>query len=624
MAFSAHFPVNTLALKRGGLVKAVRDRASALAADGSLDAVVIDVLQSQVRLATDVEELKIGGHLHRDVQVVSVLSALDESTEELREPRTIEEEPMVTSYLADDSGLNFRLFRHGLYERYVRFDEGGVPVLIDYFSPARQRTRREEFDGTGRLCRVLEYQQGSVKATVQRHIGRDGGCFLTIWHKPGDDAWGSAFLHGPALELKSSGALYKRAYDRLLAHEEQPAICSEFRENLSNLPKENLDDVVRAVHHPNLLKIVTVHSNHLQEPYTRGSGVSRNWKRTLDHLDDFDAIVALTPAQKEDLAAEFGHRDMIHVIGQVAPAAHPRLTVDPFRLVLVARTHPKKRVDEALRVYAHVRESEPQAILEIFGFGYQDAEESKIQGLIEELGIKEGVRFMPFTNDPRSIYGNACATLLTSASEGFPLILLESMSQGVPVMAYDANYGPRDVITDGVNGYLVPFGEHQQLAERVLEAMRDPDLRDRLGENAQTRIQGFGPEAFTRSWLDLLSMAPRPMRGQGKTVGPVVASAHWNDRSLVLESAVGVPVGTVLEFRDRSSGEAILRSELTPQGWNGVLPGADKGALLDAYLIDNGSNGPRRVHAGQFDNVEGAGWRLYSTANGFLSAKAIG
>lgn len=622
MATSAHFPVNTLALKRGGLVKAVRERASALAADGSLQSVVIDVLSAQPRLAADVAELKDDGHLHVNVQVRSVLAALDDSSEELRQPVVIEDEPEVTSYIADATGLNYRLFRDGIYERYVRFDQAGIPVVIDHFSPARQRVRREELDGSGRLYRILEYQAGSTKATVQRYVGRDGKCFLTIWQKPGEDTWGSAFAHGQGKELKSTGALYALAYERLLANEEAPAICTEFRENLPNLPRENLDDVIRALKHPNLLKIVTVHSNHLQAPYIRGSGVSNNWQRTLSALGEFDAVVALTAAQKADLAAEFGNEDIIKVIGQVAPAPTTRVRVDPHRLVLVARTHPKKRVDEAMRVFARVREQEPAAVLEVFGFGYQDAEEAKIKSLIAELGIGDGVRFMPFTNDPDSIYGNACATLLTSASEGFPLILLESMSQGVPVMAYDSNYGPRDVINDGENGYLVPFGDHEALADRIVRTMRDSRLRERLGSAAQERLADFGPTDFIRSWLDLLSLSPRPKHSRPKTTGPAVAAAHWDEDTLSVSPTAAVTSDAVLEFRDRGTGAVVTAAKFNGESWNVNFPPRDKGSLLDVYLADPHGTG-LRIEAGQLPVTEGDKWRLYATVHGYLSAKAI-
>lgn len=621
MATSAHFIVNTLALKRGGLVKAVRERASALAATGILEKVQIDVLGIQPRLEADVAELKRDGHLHGAVVVQSVLAALDRSGPETRIPVVVAEEPGVSSYPAEAKSHAFRLFRDGLYERYVRFDGNGVPIHIDYFSPSRYRIRREEMDGAGRVVRIQEYQQGSTSATVQRLIGRDGACYATIWQKPGETAWGSSFLHGPELHLPSTGRLYARAFELLLAGEENPAICAEFRENLPNLPSENLDDVVRAISHPNLLKIATIHSNHYDRPYVRGSGTSPNWKRLLENLDEFDALVALTPAQKQDIAAEAGHAEMISVIGQIAPPPAPLTAVDPLRLVLVARTHPKKRVDEAMRVMAHVLTEEPDAVLEVFGFGYGDAEEKMIKELIAELGIADSVRFMPFANGTDEIYAGACATLLTSASEGFPLTLLESMSHGVPVLAYDANYGPRDVIKDGINGFLVPFGENEALARRVVELIRNPALRASMASASQETLADFGPEDFSDRWLKLIATSPRPMRIRGATVGPLVRSVRWINDTLELTAQPDVPEGTVLVMTDRGSGVPEAEAALAGGSWSITLPSRPLGSILDIHAVVAG--GRKRIQSGQVKQGEGTGWRIYATQGGWLSLKAV-
>jgi len=76
---SLHFPLNTVALQRGGLVRSVMRRANVLAASGAFAAVWIEVLAYQQRLEYDVDRLKRSGHLHEKVQVRSVLYSLDDS-----------------------------------------------------------------------------------------------------------------------------------------------------------------------------------------------------------------------------------------------------------------------------------------------------------------------------------------------------------------------------------------------------------------------------------------------------------------------------------------------------------------------------------------------------------------
>ncbi|MGW6172891.1 glycosyltransferase [Arthrobacter sp. NPDC055138] len=514
----AHFPVNTLALKRGGLVKAVRTRANTLARNGAVEQVWIEVLGLQFRLASEVAELTADGHLHPDVKARSVLYGLDPSPgPDTREPVQPPSEADYDVVSLGNSGYAFGYFRDGVQEYYVRFQPDGALAAVEQLAPNRTRIRRDDMDHQGRLVLVQHFPEASKTPTARRLIGRNGRCFLTITQQPGSPKWGRCYLFdgvarddGDALAFADPAELYRHAFEQLLADEESPVLTSEFRENLNNLPGRTLDDAIAGVRHPHLRRIAAVHSNHLEPPYVAGSGVSRNWRKLLEHLDQWDGLVLHTDAQREDIAAEFGHADRLHTIGQLAPPEQPAPSAatpatDPNRLVMVARLHPKKRVDEAIQVFALVRAGNPQARLELFGFGYGDDEEVTIRALVDELGLGAAVDFPPFTNIPADIYATACATLLTSASEGFPLILLESMSFGVPVAAYDANYGPRDVIRHGRNGFLAPFGDRQALADGILALMRDPELRSRMAQESRETLKRFDETGYVTGWTKALT-----------------------------------------------------------------------------------------------------------------------
>lgn len=626
MTRTAHFLVNTLALKRGGLVKAVRERANALAAADSMAGVRIAVLAGQPRLPLDVADLKREGHLHPDVSAYSILYSLDPSVSDERTPFIVDEGPETAWYPTGSSGREFRCFRDGVYEQYVRLDENGRIEVVEYFDAARFRYRRDEMDDTGSLGRSLAYQQGSSTPSVQRFFGHDTKCFLTIWQRPGDPKWGASFLHGDdPKSFATMGELYRFAFERELANDAAPAIVSEFRENLHNVPRENVDDIVSSLRHPNLLKVLAAHSNHLQPPYLSGSGTSPNWRRTGKNFEAWDRVVLLTEAQKRDMSDEFGHAELMKVIGQVAPNESPHVqTPDPYRIVLVARIHPKKRLDEAMRVFADVVAVEPRARLEIFGFGYRDAEESSLADLIAELGIKNDVKFMPFTNDPSEIYGTALLTLLTSASEGFPLILLESMSYGVPVVAYDSNYGPRDVIRDGRNGFLVPFGEHAAMAVKILELMGNPDLRSQMATDSRASLHHFSKEMFVRNWSEVLNADPRPNRIAGKRIGPIVSEVRTGGENIIeFVASQEVPDGFELILVARSTGDEVSRATNRNGSWLLPLVDDEPGSILDAYAAKDLDASRKRIEFGDLDASIIAGWQVYETAQGSLSLKSL-
>jgi poly(glycerol-phosphate) alpha-glucosyltransferase len=80
---------------------------------------------------------------------------------------------------------------------------------------------------------------------------------------------------------------------------------------------------------------------------------------------------------------------------------------------------------------------------------------------------------------------------------------LESLANGCPVVSYDVKYGPSDIIADGVNGYLVQPGATDELADRVVEVLRDDLLRRRLSERAAVVRKEFSEEAFVARWSEL-------------------------------------------------------------------------------------------------------------------------
>jgi poly(glycerol-phosphate) alpha-glucosyltransferase len=368
-----HLPLNTLALRRGGLVTAVLRRAGLLAASGRFAGVWIEVLGLQVRLDQDVESLRTSGHLHPDVHVRSLLRALDPSgtghtvsvpvgtmTPALGLP--VLEPPIARSpallaagkeavassqsvdptaaaraddtlrrLLPDLDGLASvpdrldpavrLLLRDGLPVARLRSAPGAAstserrPWDVELLDPVGRAVQVAELDDGGRLVHVVDLAtpgDSEGRARLHRFFGHDGRCYLTVSEQQ-DGSWHSPVLRtddGPPRSLAGSGELYRLAFERVLAAEEHPVLFSEFRENLPNLPDRTLDDVVRAVRHPRLRTVAVGHSNHRRTPFTAGSGATPNWHRLLRDLDCWDRLVLLTQAQRSDVATDLSAFDV--------------------------------------------------------------------------------------------------------------------------------------------------------------------------------------------------------------------------------------------------------------------------------------------------------------------------
>jgi glycosyltransferase involved in cell wall biosynthesis len=107
------------------------------------------------------------------------------------------------------------------------------------------------------------------------------------------------------------------------------------------------------------------------------------------------------------------------------------------------------------------------------------------------------------TSDIWREYQQSDIYVLTSLREAFGMVLIEAMSYGLPCIAFDSPFGPAEIITDGVNGRLVPVGNESALTDSLRWLMTHDDERLRMGRQARESIRRFEIDAVMKRWQEL-------------------------------------------------------------------------------------------------------------------------
>lgn len=248
----------------------------------------------------------------------------------------------------------------------------------------------------------------------------------------------------------------------------------------------------------------TVHSAHTMAPHDWDSPMDVLWAGWMDTLPGYDAVAFPTARQRGDVIRRFGEPTRFEVIPNAvsAPTAAIAPARDPLLTVMVTRLVPLKRVDRAIRAIAAVRQRGILARLDVYGDGPLRGE---LEALIDELQLHNAVRLLGYDPAVTERIGEASLLLLTSEYEGQGLVILEGFTRGTPAVAFDVNYGPSELIDDGVSGHLVPAGDIDRLADTIADALSNPTALVALIDGARAAAQQMSVAAAMERWRRLLT-----------------------------------------------------------------------------------------------------------------------
>lgn len=173
------------------------------------------------------------------------------------------------------------------------------------------------------------------------------------------------------------------------------------------------------------------------------------------------------------------------------------------RVLMVGRLIKSKNQDRLIRIFADIDKPDWELIL----VGYDHLEQFNMDPLKElsnSLGIGDRVVFAGKQTDVDKFYLESSVFAFTSSSEGFPNVIGEAMSAGLPVVAYDCVAGPSEMIINDVNGFLIPLFDDLMFKEKLIQLMEDEDLRNAMGQNAIKTIEKFDVEIIGEQFYQFI------------------------------------------------------------------------------------------------------------------------
>ena len=221
------------------------------------------------------------------------------------------------------------------------------------------------------------------------------------------------------------------------------------------------------------------------------------WRSKQDEktVRKFDRFVVLTEEDK----AYWGNLPNIMVIPNAIsgiPAGTALLANK--RVIAVGRYTYQKGFERLVDAWHLLASRFPDWKLDIIGEG---EERPLLEQRIHFYGLDGQVTLTRPTQEIGKVYQEASILASSSRYEGLPMVLLEAQAFGLPIVAFQCKCGPKDIVSDGMNGYLVPEGDTAGMAQRLEILMKDEALRKRMGLKAKESALRFNEEVIMKKWM---------------------------------------------------------------------------------------------------------------------------
>jgi glycosyltransferase involved in cell wall biosynthesis len=248
-------------------------------------------------------------------------------------------------------------------------------------------------------------------------------------------------------------------------------------------------------------KLKQVYWEHFSSKYNIGSkktDLLRKWALRFGK-----AYVALTPQDVLEFEGLISKHCRVTNIPNICSTqvVEWNYNSETKKIVSLGHLNNVKGFDMAALVAKKVFEKHPDWTWEVYGDG---PEEEKIRKIVLENNLQNNFILKGRTNDLAAVYKDAALMVLTSRTEGFGLVLIEAQAHNLPTVAFDVPFGPRNIIANGQNGYLIEPFDLNKMASKICELIENPDVLKEFSQNASKDVWKYSAQNVATRWENLL------------------------------------------------------------------------------------------------------------------------
>lgn len=368
-----------------------------------------------------------------------------------------------------------QLYRPGGIERIVTIKANHLVEMYGYYVTIIVADQKGK---------VPFYELSDKVKVVDLGLDYDGTLIMPIWKR--------------VLIRYKLHKLHKAKLERVLLEQHPDLVISTFTHEASFLPdiKDGSKKVLE-------FHFCRGHKRKMADAFNfsfikRMSYYFKCWQEENIIIPKYDQFVVLTEEDRQYWKSKI---PTVKHISNILPFAHEeRAELNEKNVIAVGRLDAQKRFDRLINIWTRIAKSHSDWHLNIYG---QGTDWDKLQKQIENCGCNECITLHGPDQNIKQRYLESSIFCMTSAYEGLPMTLLEATGLGLPAICYDFTCGPKDVIEDGVNGYLVKEGDEATFVQRLSELMDNVELRKNMGNKALDLSHRYSCDNIMHQWATL-------------------------------------------------------------------------------------------------------------------------